>query len=205
MNLDELVNYRKEAVFNRLLLTAGVLLCLGLTLYMYMDSRMILQDAATKKVVIDQNNHAWIATERSISREEEAIQFSEHVKDFCYLFYAFDGTTYDSCVNRSLDLVEGTLGKSLYIKEYVEGTLGSQVTQNNWKLSVHILKAKCVVGNNNKGIGIIQFVQSLERPAGVLKRRITGEFEVEKARISYANPRGALITKFVIKENLKLK
>jgi len=204
MDLNELVNYRKEAVFNRMLLTGGVLACLSLTLYMYIDSRAALQDAAAKKVVIDRNNNAWIATERGITEEEQSIQFGEHIKDFCRLFYAFDGATYDSCVNRSLDLIEGDAGKALFVREYVEGTLGEQVRQNNWKLTVSVSKVNCLA-NNDKGVGIIQFVQTLERPAGMIKRRITAEFEAEKAGISHANPRGALITKFVVKENVKLK
>jgi hypothetical protein len=170
---------------------------------MYIDSRNFIANQSARKVVIDRQNHAWLATEQDFTREDRRIQYEEHVKDFYRLFFAFDGGTFDSTVNRALNLMEGEVGKSLYIKEYVEKNIAREVVENNWLLRVEIIKVQVDI-SVSPARGIIYAKQTLVRPAGEVERNMNATFTIADAKVSYDNPRGALIMKFDIFDNSRV-
>lgn len=203
MKLDSLKSYNRDASSARILVMVCVLGCLAVSVFMYWDARNFIQQQSAKKIVIDKENHAWLATEKQFTRDDRKIQYEEHVKDFYRLFFAFDGGSFDQQVNRALHLMEGNLGKNLYIKEYVEKPLAREVTENNWKLDIEIESVEVDV-STKPSRGVIIARQTLIRPAGKVVRNLNAEFVIDDARVSYDNPRGALITSFDIYDNSRV-
>lgn len=203
MKLDSLRSYKSDAAGARVVVVICVVSAIAASVFMYWDSRNFIAKQSAKKVVIDKENHAWLATEKQFTRDERKIQFEEHVKDFYRLFFSFDGGTFDEQVNRALHLMEGETGKALYIKTYVEGSLGRQVTENNWRLEVDIEKVEVDV-SSLPAKGVIIARQILIRPAGKVVRNMNAEFVIDDARVSYDNPRGAMITMFEIFDNTRV-
>lgn len=204
MKLDSLKSYNRDATSARTLMMVCVLGCMAVSAFMYYDSRNFIAQQAAKKIVIDKENHAWLATEKQFTRDDRRIQYEEHAKDFYRLFFSFDGGSFDVSVNRALHLIEGELGKALYIKEYVEKPLAREITENNWKLDIDILKVEVDV-STTPARGLIFARQTLTRPAGKVVRNMNAEFTIDDARISYDNPRGALIMAFDIFDNSRIK
>jgi hypothetical protein len=203
MKLDGLQSYKKDSQGSRMIVLVCVLACIGACLFMYIDSRNFIANQSARKIVIDRQNHAWLATEQDFTRDDRRIQYEEHVKDFYRLFFAFDGGTFDSTVNRALNLMEGEVGKSLYIKEYVEKNIAREVVENNWLLRIEILKVKCDV-SVSPARGIIYARQTLVRPAGEVERNMNATFTISDAKVSYDNPRGALIMSFDLFDNSRV-
>jgi len=203
MKLDGLQSYKKDSQGSRMIVLVCVLACIGASLFMYIDSRNFIANQSARKIVIDRQNHAWLATEQDFTRDDRRIQYEEHVKDFYRLFFAFDGGTFDSTVNRALNLMEGEVGKSLYIKEYVEKNIAREVVENNWLLRIEILKVKCDV-SVSPARGIIYARQTLVRPAGEVERNMNATFTISDAKVSYDNPRGALIMSFDLFDNSRV-
>jgi hypothetical protein len=204
MKLDSLRSYKKDAAGARVVTVIAILSATAASVFMYWDARNFIAKQSVKKIVIDKENHAWLATEKQFTRDERKIQFEEHVKDFYRLFFSFDGGTFDEQVNRALHLMEGETGKALYIKAYVEGTLGRQVTENNWRLEIDIEKVEVDV-SSKPAKGVIIARQTLVRPAGKVVRNMNAEFIIDDARVSYDNPRGAMIIRFEIFDNTRVK
>jgi hypothetical protein len=204
MKLDSLKSYNRDAASARMLIMVCVLGALAVSVFMYWDSRNFIQVQNGKKIVIDRENHAWLATEKQFTRDDRKIQYEEHAKDFYRLFFSFDGGSFDASVNRALHLIEGELGKSLYIKEYVEKSLAREITENNWKLDIEIIKVEVDV-STTPARGLITARQTLTRPAGKVVRNMNAEFIIDDAKISYDNPRGALIMAFDIFDNSRIK
>lgn len=203
MKLDGLQSYKKDSQGSRIIVLVCVLVCVAACVFMYIDSRNFIANQSARKVVIDRQNHAWLATEQDFTREDRRIQYEEHVKDFYRLFFAFDGGTFDSTVNRALNLMDGEVGKSLYIKEYVEKNIAREVVENNWLLRVEILKVQCDI-SVSPARGIIYAKQTLVRPAGEVERNMNATFTITDAKVSYDNPRGALIMTFDIFDNSRV-
>lgn len=203
MKLDTLKSYNRDAASARMLIAICVLGSLGVSVFMYWDSRNFIQQQSAKKIVIDKENHAWLATEKQFTRDDRKIQYEEHAKDFYRLFFEFDGGSFDQQVNRALHLMEGGVGKNLYIKEYVERSLAREVTENNWKLEIEIEKVEVDV-STKPARGVVIARQTLVRPAGKVVRNLNAEFMIDDARVSYDNPRGALITAFDIYDNSRV-
>ncbi|MFZ1806405.1 MAG: hypothetical protein WAU36_04240 [Cyclobacteriaceae bacterium] len=203
MKLEGLQSYKKDSQNSRIVVLVCVIASIGASVFMYIDSRNFIANQSAKKVVIDRENHAWLATEQDFTREDRKIQYEEHVKDFYRLFFAFDGGTFDTNVNRGLNLMEGDLGKSIYIKEYVEKNIAREVVENNWQLRVEIVKVECDI-SKSPAQGVIYARQTLVRPAGEVVRNMNATFTVADVKVSYDNPRGALIMGFDIFDNSRV-
>lgn len=203
MKLESLQSYRKDAISMRIVMLIAIGMSLASVLYIYIDSRNFIAQQSNKKVVIDKENHAWLATEKIFTRDDRKIQYEEHIKDFYRLFFGFDAGTVQQNLNRALLLMEGTAGKNLYIKLYVEGELRREVIENNWRLEVEIEKVECNV-NVSPAIGVIYARQILIRPSGNVVRHMNANFKITDARVSYDNPRGALITALDIFDNSRI-
>lgn len=203
MKLESLQSYKKDSQGSRVIVLVCVLVCVAACVFMYIDSRNFIANQSARKIVIDRQNHAWLATEQDFTREDRRIQYEEHVKDFYRLFFAFDGGTFDSTVNRALNLMEGEVGKSLYIKEYVEKNIAREVVENNWLLRIEIVKVKCDI-SVSPARGIIYARQTLVRPAGEVVRNMNATFTIGDAKVSYDNPRGALIMTFDLFDNSRV-
>jgi hypothetical protein len=204
MKLEGLRSYKRDAAGARNVMVICVVASLSSGVFMYWDSRNFIQQQNSKKIVIDKDNHAWLATEKQFTMDDRKIQYEEHLKDFYRLFFSFDGGSFDVSVNRALHLIEGELGKSLYIKEYVEKPLAREITENNWKLEIDILKVEVDV-STSPSKGVVYAKQTLTRPAGKIVRNMNAQFLIDDARISYDNPRGALIMSFDIFDNSRIK
>jgi hypothetical protein len=204
MKLESIRSYKKDAAGARTVVLFSVIASIAASVFMYWDARRFIQSQASRKVVIDKDNHAWLATERAFTLDDRKIQYEEHVKDFYRLFFAFDGGSFDVSVNRGLHLIEGELGKALYIKEYVEKSLAREITENNWKLEIEIIKVEVDV-SNKPARGVAFAKQTLIRPAGQIVRNMNAQFVIDDAKISYDNPRGALIMGFDIFDNSRIK
>lgn len=195
MNIDQLGSLKSDNRMNRITMLVCTVISIGSAVFFYVDSKKTISNISTKRIVIDRENRAWLATEKELTSEQRNIQAKEHMRDFYKLFFAFDANTFDSTVNRALDLVDAKVGKAIYIKEYVEGKMARKVKEGNWKVVVDVSRVDCDFGVYPIQ-GKIFAVQTVIRSAGEVKRNLNGTFKIVTTGVSYENPRGYLITEF---------
>jgi hypothetical protein len=197
MKLDSLGNYHKDAALGRII--TGVICALSVLMcfYFYYDSRTYVENYTKKRIVIDQQNNAWLATEREFTRTDRAIQYEDHVSDFYRLFHGFDGPNFETNVNRALVLIDTELGENLYTKIYKEKRTARDVVDNNWTLKAEVLKVEIDVGTT-PARGIIYGKQTLIRPNDRKSRNLHVRFKIRDVGVSHENPHGAMIIDYDI-------
>ena len=164
-----------------------------LTAFLYLSNK--IDEAYTKALVIDTKGAVYETTP-ILSSEMRKYEYENHIKQFIYLWYAFDENNYERNINAALNLI-GNKGKEMF-NEYKDVNMLSSLIQKNIRYGVEINDININM-STVPVTGTAEVKQTGYRSRGSISRIIYINFSLYEVSRSRENVHGVKIEQWNVK------